>query len=104
MTWATAMASWIGEPSKPYERSWKAWKKSDSSATKRPARPESRRRSAGVRVGRRAEVAPQGCPSPGGDRDVAAAGDLERDERIPRRLVERLVAGHRGHAQQLDLR
>src|SRR3954453_12676534 len=50
MTWATAIASWIGEPSKPYERSWNVWKKSDSSATKRPAWPAPRRRSAWARV------------------------------------------------------
>ena len=50
MTCATAIASWIGEPSKPYERSWKRWKKSDSSATNRPARPASRSRSAWARV------------------------------------------------------
>src|SRR5438445_3662968 len=50
MTCATAIASWIGEPSKPYERSWNCWKKSDSSATKRPPRPAPRSRSACARV------------------------------------------------------
>jgi hypothetical protein len=37
------------------------------------------------------------------DRDVAAAGDLERDERVAGRLVERLVAGDGRDADELDL-
>src|SRR5581483_4179975 len=47
---ATAIASWMGAPSKRYWRSWKSWKKSESSATKRPARPASRSSSACARV------------------------------------------------------
>src|SRR5207253_4775344 len=52
----------------------------------------------------RTEVAPQRRLRPDGDRDVAPAGDLERDERVPGRLVERLVAGDGRDADQLDLR
>ena len=57
-----------------------------------------------VDVRRGAEVAPQRRLGAGGDRDVAPAGDLERDERVAGRLVERLVAGDGRDADQLDLR
>ena len=56
-----------------------------------------------VHVGGRAEVAPQRRLRPRGHRDVAPAGDLERDERVAGRLVERLVAGDGRDADQLDL-
>jgi hypothetical protein len=57
-----------------------------------------------VHVRRGAELASPRRVRPGGDRNVAAAGDLERDERVPGRLVERLVAGDRRDTDQLDLR
>ncbi len=38
------------------------------------------------------------------DRDVGPAPDLERDERVPGRLVQRLVAGDGRDADQLDFR
>src|SRR5262249_46388410 len=50
ITSATASASWSGEPSKPYRDSWKRWKKSESSATAFPARPEPRNSSACSRL------------------------------------------------------
>src|SRR5205814_1135166 len=57
-----------------------------------------------VHVRGRTEVAPQRRLRPDGDRDVAPAGDLERDERVAGRLVERLVAGDGRDPDQLHLR
>ena len=55
-------------------------------------------------VGGGAQVTPQRRVGSDGDRDVAAARDFERDERVAGRLVERLVARHGRDADQLDLR
>jgi hypothetical protein len=39
----------------------------------------------------------------GSDPDVGAAGELEHAQRVRRRLVHRLVARHRRHAEDLEL-
>ena len=39
----------------------------------------------------------------GGDREIGAANVVEHADRVRGRLLERLVAAHRGHAEQLDL-
>ena len=40
----------------------------------------------------------------GGDWNIRPARELEDAERVRRRLVERLVSGHRGHAEDVELR
>ncbi len=70
----------------------------DGSGSSGPSRPLSPWTCAAVR-----SVAPQRRVGARRDRDVAASGDLERDERVAGRLVERLVAGDGRDADQLDL-
>jgi enoyl-CoA hydratase/carnithine racemase len=57
-----------------------------------------------VDVPRDAELAQERPVGSRRHRDVAAACDLEHAERVRGRLVERLVAGHGRHAEELDLR
>src|ERR1019366_8137581 len=45
-------------------------------------------------------LADQGARRAGGDRDLAVADMVKDADRVCRRLVERLVAGDRGHAEQ----
>ena len=49
-------------------------------------------------------VADQRAVGTGGDRNVAAAGELEHAQRVGGRLVERLVAVDGGDPEQLELR
>ena len=48
-------------------------------------------------------VAGEGPVRAGGDGDVAAPAELEHADRVRGHLVERLVPGHGGHAEELEL-
>ena len=56
-----------------------------------------------VHGGREPRGADERPVRPGRNRNVAAAGQLQHAQRVGGRLVERLVARHRGDAEQLDL-
>ena len=56
-----------------------------------------------VHVGGHARLAHERPAGAGGDRDLAAAGELEHADRVGGRLLERLVAGDRRDAPQLEL-
>ena len=56
-----------------------------------------------VHVGRDVALADQRPRRAGGDRDVGAADVVEDADRVRGGLLERLVAGHGGHAEQIDL-
>jgi hypothetical protein len=56
-----------------------------------------------VDVGGDRRFADERAVGAGGDRDVVAAGELEDAQRVGRGLRERLVAGDRRDAEQLDL-
>ena len=56
-----------------------------------------------VRVGCDDELADQGLIRSGSDRHIGAPGELEHAQRVGRHLLDRLVAGDRRDAQDLDL-
>ena len=56
-----------------------------------------------VGIGCHDERAREGSLRPGGHANVRPARELEDAERIRRRLVERLVSGHRSHAENVEL-
>ena len=57
-----------------------------------------------VGIGCDDELADEGSVRAGGDWNIRPARELEDAECVRRRLVERLVSGHRGHAEDVELR
>jgi hypothetical protein len=56
-----------------------------------------------VGIGRHDKRTCEGPVRTCGDRDVRPAREFEDAERVGRRLVERLVSGYRGHAEDVEL-